>query len=67
MTGGGFGGCTISLVSRPDTAEFKRHLAAAYYSATGRHPDIYICDASQGAERVPLSANDPASSVRAEK
>jgi galactokinase len=67
MTGGGFGGCAISLVSRSDTAEFKRHVAAAYYSATGRHPDIYICDASQGAERVPLSANDTASSLRAEK
>jgi galactokinase len=66
MTGGGFGGCTISLVRRSDTAEFKSHVAAAYYSATGRHPDIYICDASQGAERVPLSANDPASNLRAE-
>jgi galactokinase len=61
MTGGGFGGCTINLVSRPDVAEFKRRVASAYCSATSKRPDIYICDASQGAERVPLDANNPGS------
>jgi galactokinase len=61
MTGGGFGGCTVSLVSRPDAQEFQRRVAAAYYSATGKHPDVYICDASQGAERIPLNTNNPAS------
>ena len=61
MTGGGFGGCTINFVSRHDPAEFKQRVAAAYFSATGMHPDIYICDASQGAERVSLNANNPAS------
>ena len=54
MTGGGFGGCTINLVNAADTADFQRHVAEAYHSATGRKPDIYVCDASQGAEAVSL-------------
>jgi galactokinase len=60
MTGGGFGGCTISLVERASAQEFKHHVAAAYCSATGKHPDIYICNASQGAEQIPLDAGNSA-------
>jgi galactokinase len=58
MTGGGFGGCTISFVERADVADFKRQVAAAYYSSTGKHPDIYVCNASPGAEQIPLGASD---------
>ena len=61
MTGGGFGGCTINLVQRSRTAEFKQSVNAAYYSATGKHPDIYICEASQGVERISLDVTDPTS------
>lgn len=49
MTGGGFGGCTISLVDSEHSAEFQRRVAEAYYSATGLCTDIYLCQASQGA------------------
>jgi galactokinase len=52
MTGGGFGGCTVNLVERGSTGEFKRRIAAEYHSATGRNPDIFICDTSDGVERV---------------
>jgi galactokinase len=52
MTGGGFGGCTINLVSAESTAEFQRGVAAGYKSATGQRPDIYVCKASQGAEML---------------
>jgi galactokinase len=52
MTGGGFGGCTINLVSAESTAEFQRGVAAGYQSATGQRPDIYVCKASQGAEMI---------------
>jgi galactokinase len=52
MTGGGFGGCTVNLVSRAFASDFKEHVAGAYYSATGKHPDIYICDPAQGAGRI---------------
>ena len=59
MTGGGFGGCTINLVSAEHAAEFQRHIAADYHAATGLHPDIYICEASQGAEAVTLENSAP--------
>ena len=52
MTGGGFGGCTINLVSAAEAAEFQRRVAAEYNAATGIKPDIYICEASQGAEEA---------------
>jgi len=50
MTGGGFGGCTINLVDTAHAEEFRHRVSAAYTSATGLHPDIYLCKASQGAE-----------------
>jgi galactokinase len=52
MTGGGFGGCTINLVETQRGPEFQQKVSAAYTSATGLHPDIYVCKASQGAEAV---------------
>jgi galactokinase len=52
MTGGGFGGCTINLVDAEHAAEFQGQTSAEYRAATGLRPDIYICEASQGAELV---------------
>ena len=55
MTGGGFGGCTINLVSAAESGEFRRQVGAEYEAATGLKPNIYACEASQGAEMVELS------------
>jgi galactokinase len=55
MTGGGFGGCTINFVDVEYATEFQRSVAAEYESAIGLRPDIYICEASQGAELVEAS------------
>ncbi len=52
MTGGGFGGCTINLVDANESTEFRKHVAEGYASSTGLPPDIYICEASQGAEAI---------------
>jgi galactokinase len=52
MTGGGFGGCTISLVDSNSVDQFKQSVASGYAEATGREPEIYVCSAAQGAERV---------------
>jgi galactokinase len=60
MTGGGFGGCTVNLVDRDVTSDFKRRIAAEYQAATGRRPDIFVCHISQGVERVPLDSIEPA-------
>jgi galactokinase len=52
MTGGGFGGCTINLVNVAESNEFCERIAEQYEAATGYHPDIYVCEASQGVEMV---------------
>jgi len=52
MTGGGFGGCTVNLVQSDSVDSFKQTVAKGYAEATGREPEIYVCSAAQGAERV---------------
>ncbi|MBV9574483.1 MAG: galactokinase [Acidobacteriales bacterium] len=49
MTGGGFGGCTISIVSRDSVAEFKSRMSREYKSATSIDPEIYVTSAAEGA------------------
>ena len=49
MTGGGFGGCTVNLVTTESSEKFVERIADRYRSATGIHPDIYVCSASNGA------------------
>lgn len=52
MTGGGFGGCTVSLVEQESVEEFKRLVGQGYEKATGLAPEIYVCSASDGAGEV---------------
>jgi galactokinase len=52
MMGGGFGGCTINLVDAAHAAEFRKTISAEYQAATGLQPDVYVCEAAQGAEPV---------------
>ena len=52
MTGGGFGGCTVSLVEVAAVEDFQRVVAAAYQRATGRTAAIYVCTASNGVGRA---------------
>ncbi len=49
MTGGGFGGCALALVSSGDVDAFCRQVAAAYEDATGLRPAIHVCAAADGA------------------
>jgi galactokinase len=58
MTGGGFGGCTINFVDVEHATEFQRRVAEEYESTIGLRPDIYICEASQGAELVEAMAEN---------
>jgi galactokinase len=51
MTGGGFGGCTINLVSREAVEEFVEKTVSTYYSETNVVPEIYLSTASPGASR----------------
>ena len=48
MTGGGFGGCTVSLVAEDAVPAFTEKVAAGYARATGKTPAIYVCRAAAG-------------------
>jgi galactokinase len=52
MTGGGFGGCTINLVDAGVVEDFTRTIKTRYAEAIGKDPEVYICTAADGAERV---------------
>ncbi len=52
MTGGGFGGCTISLVQPEHIEGFKRRVIDGYRKAIGKAPDIYVCKAADGAREI---------------
>jgi galactokinase len=49
LTGGGFGGCTVNLVASDQSEAFALALGPEYERRTGLHPEIYICQVSQGA------------------
>jgi galactokinase len=51
MTGGGFGGSTINLVESGSEVAFQENMARLYKDATGRQPDIQMCDPADGAHR----------------
>jgi galactokinase len=52
MTGGGFGGCTVSLVQSTMVDQFQQEVAAGYLAATGNEATIYVCTASDGVGRA---------------
>src|SRR5579864_3468991 len=49
MTGGGFGGCTVTLIHSEAAESFQIRIAEAYKKATGTIPDVYVCSATEGA------------------
>lgn len=53
MTGGGFGGCTINVVSAESAAEFSAKISSVYQAKTGIAPEVFISTASQGAGSSP--------------
>ncbi|MDB4868904.1 MAG: galactokinase [Cohnella sp.] len=52
MTGAGFGGCTISLVHQDSVERFQSEVGLKYETATGLHPDFYVCDIGDGVRQV---------------
>ena len=52
MTGGGFGGSTVNLVSEDHADEFRARVGEEYLRVTGLKPEIYVCSAGNGAEEV---------------
>ena len=54
MTGGGFGGCTISLIEEWAIDKTSQMLTDGYRIAMGRDVDIYVCAPSDGAQLIPV-------------
>ena len=52
MTGGGFGGCTVSLVREEAIPTFIEKVGAEYTEKTGLVADFYIAEIGDGAHRV---------------
>ncbi len=52
MTGGGFGGCNISIVKRDIVEQFKKIVEQEYTRIIGYAPSFYQSNAGQGAREV---------------
>lgn len=52
MTGGGFGGCTVSLVKEDAVEDFKRTVGENYQKRTGLTAEFYVAQAGDGARRL---------------
>jgi galactokinase len=52
MTGGGFGGCAIALVSSNRVETFEKKVFKVYLAETGLAPKLYVCSATNGAEII---------------
>lgn len=52
ITGGGFGGCTVSIVSDAHAAQFRETVRREYKKATGLDAQIYTVSAGDGAREI---------------
>ena len=48
MVGGGFGGCTISLVETVGVQDFKAYVSKKYHESTGYNAEFYSADIADG-------------------
>ena len=52
ITGGGFGGCTVSIVKNEAVDTFTRALETEYMKKVGHKPEFYIVDVGEGARKL---------------
>jgi galactokinase len=52
ITGGGFGGCTVSIVKDEAIDTFKEKLTAAYQEKVGKTPEFYVVSVGDGPSRL---------------
>ena len=54
MTGGGFGGCTVSLVKDEAIETFKAFVGAEYEKKTGLKADFYVAEIGDGVSKLKI-------------
>ena len=52
MTGGGFGGCTVSVVKDEVIDTFKEQVGRNYEQKTGLKAEIYVAEISDGSKKL---------------
>lgn len=52
MTGGGFGGCTVNLLSKESVNQFIEEVGRHYFEKTGLQADFYLPDIGDGARQI---------------
>lgn len=52
ITGGGFGGCTVSIVKNDSVDTFTESIGQAYKEKVGHEAEFYIVDIGDGAKRL---------------
>lgn len=52
ITGGGFGGCTVSIVKNDAVDTFKEKVLPAYKEKTGIDAEVYVVEIGDGARRL---------------
>ncbi|MCM1388564.1 MAG: galactokinase [Bacillus sp. (in: Bacteria)] len=52
ITGGGFGGCTVSIVKDEAVEEFKEKVGAAYRERVGKEADFYVVEIGDGPSKL---------------
>ncbi len=52
ITGGGFGGCTVSIVKDEAVEQFKEKVGAAYQERVGKTADFYVVEIGDGPQKI---------------
>lgn len=52
ITGGGFGGCTVSIVKDDAVETFKEKVGAAYKERVGKNADFYVVEIGDGPSKL---------------
>ncbi len=52
ITGGGFGGCTVSIVKDEAIDDFRRQLTAVYQQKVGKTPEFYVVEIGDGPAKL---------------
>lgn len=52
ITGGGFGGCTVSIVKNDTVDRFVKEIGSAYQKETGHEAEFYIVEIGDGARKL---------------